>query len=55
MVCVCVFVHVERPQKIRLYEFSHPFEPPVEACTSFYVGILSQKATQLGKLLDPGW
>ncbi len=37
------------------YKFSHPFEPPVEACTSFYVGILAQKATRLGSLLDPGW
>jgi hypothetical protein len=31
------------------------FEPPVEARTSFYVGILAQKATWLGRLLDPGW
>ena len=37
------------------YEFSHPFEPPVEACTSFYVGVLAQKDTRLGRLLDPGW
>jgi hypothetical protein len=27
------------------YKFSQPFEPPVEACTSFYIGILAQKAT----------
>ncbi len=39
----------------RLYEFSQLFEPPVEACTSVYVGILAQKANQLGSLLDPGW
>ncbi len=32
-----------------------PFEPPVEACTSFNVGILAQKAPWLGRLLDPGW
>jgi hypothetical protein len=31
------------------------FEPLVEACTSFNVGILAQKATWLGRLLDPGW
>ncbi len=39
------------------YEFSHPFEPPVEACTSFYfyIGSLALKATRLGRLLDPGW
>ncbi len=37
------------------YEFSHPFERPVEAGNSFYVGILAQKATRLGRLLDPGW
>jgi hypothetical protein len=37
------------------YEFSHLFEPPVEASTSFHVGILAQKATCLGRLLDPGW
>ncbi len=37
------------------YEFSHPFEPPIEAGTSFYVGILAQKAIRLGRLLDPGW
>ena len=40
---------------VYVYKFSHPFEPPVEAYTSFYVGILTQKATQLGRLLDPGW
>ncbi len=38
-----------------VYEFSHPFEHPVEAGTSFYVRILAQKATRLGRLLDPGW
>ncbi len=37
------------------YEFSHPFESPVEAGTSFYIGILAQKATRLGRLLDSGW
>jgi hypothetical protein len=35
---------------VETYEFSHPFEPPVEACTSFYIGILAQKATRLGRL-----
>ncbi len=35
-------------------EFSLPFEPPVEACTSIFVGILALKATRLGRLLDPG-
>jgi hypothetical protein len=30
-----------------LYEFSHPFEPPVEAHTSFYVGIWLKRL--------PGW
>jgi hypothetical protein len=33
------------------YEFSHPFEPLVEACTSFYVGILSQKESKIFALL----
>ncbi len=37
------------------YKFSQPFEPPVEACTSFYLGILAQKATRLGRFLDPRW
>jgi hypothetical protein len=37
------------------YKFSHPFEPPIKACTSFYVGVLAQKATRLGRFLDPGW
>ncbi len=32
------------------YEFKEPFEPLIEACTSFYVGIMAQKATQLGRL-----
>jgi hypothetical protein len=36
------------------YVFSQPFEPPVVAFTSFYVGILTQKATWLGRLLDFG-
>jgi hypothetical protein len=40
---------------ISAYKFSHPFEPPVEASTSFYVGVLAQKATWLGRFLDPGW
>jgi hypothetical protein len=38
-----------------IYEFKQAFEPPKEACTSFYVGILAQKATLVGRLLDPGW
>jgi hypothetical protein len=38
----------------RLYESKQPFEPPIEVCTSFYVGKLAQKATRLGRLLDPG-
>jgi hypothetical protein len=33
----------------------HPFEPPIEACTSFYVEILAQKVTWFGRLLDLGW
>jgi hypothetical protein len=37
------------------YMFKQPFEPPIEARTSFYVGILDQKATRLGRLLDSGW
>ncbi len=37
------------------YKFKQPFEPPVEACTSFYAGILAQKATRLGRSFDPGW
>jgi hypothetical protein len=43
------------PVDLSMYEFTHPFEPPVETYTSFYVGILAQKATRLGRLLDPGW
>jgi hypothetical protein len=27
------------------YEFKQPFESPIEACTSFYIGILAQKVT----------
>jgi hypothetical protein len=34
------------------YEFSHPFEPPIEAYTSLYVRISAQKATRLGRLLE---
>jgi hypothetical protein len=37
------------------YEFKQPFESPVKTCTSFYIGILAQKAISLGRLLAPRW
>jgi hypothetical protein len=37
------------------YEFKQLFEPPIDACNSFYIEIQAQKATRLGRLLDPGW
>jgi hypothetical protein len=49
------YISADPKGRLNSYEFSHPFEPPIEACTSFYVEVLAQKDTRLGRLLDPGW